>query len=169
MPMTLPRAFSVLRRQAGFTLVELVVVMVLLGILAVVVLPRLASTNAFGDAAFHAEVVAGLRYAQKSAVSHRRLVCAELTATRLTLRIAASNPAAACGAALLRAPDGAEAFASTTRASMALAAGNLPLTLHFQPDGRISSDVAGTAVWTGTLVIDYMPGISIAGATGYVK
>ena len=155
--------------QHGFTLVEMVVVMVLLGILAVVALPRLSGGDAFNEAGFHAEVVAALRYAQKTAVSHRRLVCAQLTSTPVPLQLAAANPAAACGAALLRAPDGADAFARTTRTSLALTAGALPVTLHFQPDGRITSDAAGSSLWSAGIVIADQPAITIVGATGYVK
>ncbi|PKO29744.1 MAG: prepilin-type cleavage/methylation domain-containing protein [Betaproteobacteria bacterium HGW-Betaproteobacteria-7] len=155
--------------QRGFTLVELVIVMVLLGIMAIVALPRLAGSDAFSEAGFHTEVVAALRYAQKTAVSHRRLVCAQLTSTTVTLQIAASNPANACGATLLPAPNGAAAFASTTRTSLALTAGSLPATLFFQPDGRITTNVAGSSLWTAGITVADQPVITIAGATGYVK
>lgn len=155
--------------QRGFTLVELIIVMVLLGIMAIVALPRLAGSDAFNEAGFHTEVVAALRYAQKTAVSHRRLVCAQLTSTTVTLQVAASNPANDCGATLLPAPNGAAAFASTTRTSLALTAGTLPATLFFQPDGRITTNVAGSNLWTAGITIADQPVITIAGATGYVK
>jgi prepilin-type N-terminal cleavage/methylation domain-containing protein len=155
--------------QRAFTLVEMIVVMVLLGILAVVALPRLAGSDAFSEAGFHGEVVAALRYAQKTAVSHRRLVCAQVTSTSVTLQIAASNPAAACGTTLLRAPNGADAFASTGSTSLALTAGTLPTTLFFQPDGRITTDAAGSGLWSVGITVPDQSAISIAGATGYVK
>jgi len=167
--MNLPHAFPGLRKHHGFTMVELIVVMVLLGILAVAILPRLSTSTAFGEAGFHSEVVAALRYAQKTAVSHRRLVCAQLTTTTLTLQIAASNPAAACGAALLRAPNGADAFASTTSASLALTAGALPATLFFQPDGRITTSAAGAGLWGAGILVADMPAITVTGGTGYVQ
>lgn len=166
--MNLPHAFPGLRKHQGFTLVELVVVMVLLGILAVAILPRLAP-DTFGEAGFHSEVVAALHYAQKTAVSHRRLVCAQLTATTVTLQIAAGNPAAACGTALLRAPNGADAFAATTSTSMTLTAGTLPATLFFQPDGRITTDAAGTGLWGAGILVANMPAITVSGGTGYVQ
>lgn len=157
------------RADQGFTTLELIVVMVLLGILAVVALPRLIGDDAVAESAFHSDVVSALRYAQKTAVSHRRLVCAQLTANSVTLQVAASNPAAACGTALLPAPDGAAAFASTSRTSLTLSAGALPATMFFQPDGRITSDLAGSALWSAAVTVADQPAITIAGATGYVK
>lgn len=66
-------------RQRGFTLAELVVVIVLVGILAAVAIPRLSDTDEFRRAGFHEELKATLRAAQKSAVAQRRRV--ELTVT----------------------------------------------------------------------------------------
>lgn len=161
-----PQRFFV-KAQRGFTLVELVVVIILLGILSVTALPRLSGSSAFSEAGFHAEVLAALHYAQKTAVSHRRLVCAEIAASSVTLRIASGNPSAACttgNSALLRAPDGTDAFASSTSSTLAPTT-----TLHFQPDGRITSDAAGTTVLSTSLAVTGMPAITIQGATGYVK
>jgi MSHA pilin protein MshC len=55
--------------NAGFTLVELVMVLVLLGILAVVALPKFSGRSEFDERVFFDDVLNAIRYAQKSAVA----------------------------------------------------------------------------------------------------
>jgi len=87
---------------AGFSLVELVTVIVLLGILAAVVAPRLAgSQQGYDNLGFYNNTKAILRYAQKSAIAERRTVCVGFTATSVTLTFALAPGAAACNANLI--------------------------------------------------------------------
>lgn len=145
----------------GFTLVELVIVIVVLGIISAVVLPRFSSTADFQAVALRDEVVAALRHAQKSAVSRRRLVCADLGSSSVTLRIATTFPATACGAATLNGPDGNAAYASGS--------GNLiagATAILFQPSGVVT-DAAGT-VSNFTITVGNTAPISVVGVTGRV-
>ena len=158
-------------RQGGFTLVELITVMIVLGILSAVALPRIMDNRAFISAAFHADVVSALRYAQKSAVSHRRLVCATFTATTITLSMAALNPASTCGTAL-SSPDGVpyQSKDASAQASGYPAGG----ILYFQPAGTISSDGAGAAICSSSnpcniAITGRATPIKVEGATGYVE
>lgn len=154
-------------RQRGFTLAELITVMIVLGILSAIALPRMMDTRVLVGAVFQADVVSALRYAQKSAVSHRRLVCASFTGTTVTLSIAALNPASSCAAAL-PSPDGAP-YQSRDGSILASGypAGGL---LYFQPDGRVTTDGAGANVYSGSIAITgRTTPISIEGATGYVE
>lgn len=155
---------SAARRVKGFTLTELVMVIVILGLLAVVALPRLSETSTFRASAFRTEAAAALRYAQKTAVSHRRLVCASLTANSVTLTIAQTYGSTSCNAAL-PGPDGNTAYASSSSDLITSGMGNI----YFQPFGTVTSDAAGSSVSDYTIAVTGMSSISIAGATGYVN
>jgi MSHA pilin protein MshC len=84
--------------QRGFTLIELIMVMVIVGILAIVVAPRFFDVNVFKSRGFADQVQASLRYAQKEAIAQRSNVCVAMTTSTITLTIAnASGAAIPCG------------------------------------------------------------------------
>ncbi len=95
--------------DAGFTLVELVVVLILIAVLAVAVMPRFSS-NAFDERGFHDTAKAALQHARHVAIAARRYVCVTTSAGTgaagmLTLAIDTALPEdgtanVACGTAL---------------------------------------------------------------------
>jgi MSHA pilin protein MshC len=56
-------------RNSGFTLIELVTTLVLIGVLAAVAAPRFADNRAFDQRGYADELAAGLRYAQRLAIA----------------------------------------------------------------------------------------------------
>lgn len=151
------------RAHAGFTMVELIVVMILAGILAAFAIPKIGAALNVRDDAWRDALVSALRIGQKTAVSHRRLVCVQVTATTVAVRIASSNPATACDQNLLG-PNGQATFAAAGNS----AAGTTAANLFFQPDGRVSTDGAGGTVADFSISAAGVNPIRVLGQTGYV-
>ena len=71
--------------EKGFTLIELISVVILLSILSVVALSRMDNMSTYQSRAFYHDTVNALRYAQKLAISTGCNVQATLTATSYAL------------------------------------------------------------------------------------
>lgn len=164
-----------MKRQHGFTMVELILVIVLIGVLAAVGIPRLMGEDFTKAVVFGDQVASTLRQAQKTAVARRRLVCVETTATTLRLRIRtspvrplATDGAAACNAALAGVSDG-DWDSADARVTMA----NAPATLFFHPDGTIGGTPLGAPFGARTIEIrmndQTRRNIVFDGRTGYVE
>lgn len=67
----------------GFTLAELISVIVIIGVLAAVALPRFLGPQGFESRAFYDQSQAVVRFAQKVAIAQRRTVFVNITSTRI--------------------------------------------------------------------------------------
>lgn len=127
----------------GFTLVELVTVIVLLGILSVYVAPRIFDLGIFKERGFFDETQSALRYAQKLAVGSGCTVQVALTSNGYSL-----NQATVCNGATFTLavphPSGSAPFAATAPTGVLLAPA--PTTLVFNALGQISSGIAGDSL-----------------------
>jgi MSHA pilin protein MshC len=88
--------------QSGFTMVELIVVMIVIGIMAVTVLPRFDLLKGFDEVGYRDKVRATLEYARKSAVAQRRYVRVTAAGNGLSLDISSADPDAGFPAAFPR-------------------------------------------------------------------
>lgn len=151
-------AFS-LRESRGFTLIELVMVIVLAGILAVFVGPKLFNSDDFNARGFHDETLALLRYAHKSAIAQRRPVCVTFGVKSAAVTIDADRNSATGANGCETGLTGVKGGAITARGAIQYAA--TPSSLVFdglgQPGSGQTIQVAGAA---NSIVVE--------AATGYV-
>jgi len=85
------RATRRIAGQRGFTLAELVIVMVVAGVLAAVAVPKLFDKSEFAARGGRDFVASGLRYAQKSAIAMRRNVCVSVAGSTMSATIASAS------------------------------------------------------------------------------
>ena len=139
--------------QRGFTIIELVIVMVVIGILAVFATSKFADRADYQARGFQDETRTLLRYAQKSAVAQRRTVCVALNATGAALRIDTTTPGdGTCDAALT--------LSSPAQGGTGLAPS--VVNFNFRPLGDTDQAANITAVISGVT-------ITVDARTGYVR
>lgn len=73
------------RKSAGYTLAELIAVLVIVGVVAAIAAPRFFDTMSFEVRSYSDRTLAMLRYGQKIAIAQRRNVFVCFTATSVAL------------------------------------------------------------------------------------
>lgn len=153
------------QNHAGFTMVELVVTIAIVGILAGIALPRFFTRGTFEARGFHDQALTALRYAQKAAVAARRNVCVDFTTPgTIAFKIATATGSGASCSADLAGPGAEPAFSVTAPSGVSLSASSS--TFAFDALGRPSPNAAVTLTITATG--ETARNITVEQETGYV-
>ena len=137
--------------EAGFTLVELVAVILLLGILAAFALPKFFELGSYSGRAAYDEVASALRYAQKLAVAGGCDVRAQISATGYSLQ-----QLDGCTSGSFVILNDSHPLSQNSFTGVAISPA---VTLDFDAMGRVSSST--------TILVDGR-NISVVAETGYV-
>jgi MSHA pilin protein MshC len=149
-------------RAAGFSLLELVVVISVAGLLAIAAIPRFVGTQGFSSRGFHDEALGVVRQAQKTAIAWRRPVFVCIASTGIT-----AGTAAGCGTPLVHPATGG---GLSTTAPTGVTLSTTPVTAEFSFDGigRPNFAAALTIAFTSTIAGDPARQIVVEPETGYV-
>ena len=149
--------------QRGFSLVELITIMVIIGVLSAIAAPRFFDRNTFDSRGFYDQTISTLRYAQKAAIAKHRFVCVAFAANSITLTYDPTAPSiahtvATCPGNNLTDPGGQAPYTITAPSGVTLAGAAL---FSFDALGRTSIAVAPITVDSYSINVDQ--------ETGYVR
>jgi len=151
-------------RRRGFTLAELVMTIVIMGILIAVTAPRFVSWKGFSSRGTYDEAQAVVRYAQKTAIAWRRPIYVCVSATDISA--ISNNDCAAPAPPLVTHPlTGAPLKTSTAPSGVTLSSSAGP---SFSFDGLGRPNAAVTITLTSTITDDPARQIVVESETGYV-
>jgi MSHA pilin protein MshC len=159
--------YSNRRLARGFTLIELIMVIVIMGVLAVFAAPRIFNNSDFYARGFHDETLALLRYAQKAAIAQRRTVCVTFTSNSASLVMARDAATVDCSTASVSAMVGPNGPA-TISARSGIIYDPTPTAFNFNGLGQPLAAAGGAAMATQQIKILSASDVFVEAETGYV-
>jgi MSHA pilin protein MshC len=146
----------------GFTIVELISTILIIGLIAAVSGPRFFNINTFRESGFYDETVSAVRYAQKYAVASRCTVRVQTIATGFTLyrpaSVANCNTPGSYTTPLMDPSGNATTFTRTAPSGVTLSAADFTFT------------ASGTASISPSVVVTVgSRQFTVIGETGFVQ
>ena len=150
----------------GFTLIELIMVMVIVGVLAVAAIPRFMDRQTFDARGFYDQTRSMLRYAQKVAIAQHANVFVNVSGATGTLcltYVADANCSNTTPLQIVLNPADQKRFSKTAPGGITIASSVSPFSFSSlgkpSPDGMVTLSITGDGI-TRT--------ISVERETGYV-
>lgn len=129
----------------GFTMVELILVIVIVGILSAIAIPRFTARTEFDARGFYDQTLNMVRYAQKTAIAQRRKVWVQVGQAERIICLTYVKVSVDCqsdGGAPVYAPGEQSWFVRTAPADVSLSlSGSPPTAFAFDPLGRPDPNV----------------------------
>jgi MSHA pilin protein MshC len=152
------------RQEHGFTIIELVSVIVITGIVAAIAAPRFVGMDAFEARGSYGTLSSTLRYAQKTAIAQRTTVYANInTSTRVVCLGYTSN----CSTAVLD-PSTQAAYSKTLSSKVTITASTS--TIGFDGLGRpVPNATATFTIQNAVVAGESTRTITVEADTGYVR
>ena len=150
-----PRKSSI-QSQRGFTMVELITVMVIAGVLVAVAAANYFSTTEFESRGFYDQIMSTLRYAQKAAIAQNRYVCVAFTTSGVTLTYGTTS---SCADGNLTSPAGVTPY-TVTSTSVTLSGYTTPLYFDALGKPNVAESIAVSGYTTASITVE--------AETGYV-
>lgn len=148
--------------QSGFTLVELVVILVIVGVLAVAALPRFFDRQSFDARGFYDQALSMARYGQKVAIAQHANVFFNANAASNTICLTYVADAGCANPAGVTNPADGNKFSKTAPAGVTLSAS---VSFSFSALGKPDPDAA---VSLGIVGDGMTRTITVERETGYV-
>lgn len=152
---------------------ELITVIVIVGIMSAMVVPRFFERSTFESRGFYDQVISTLRYAQKTAIAQHRFVCATFTLNSVNLTYGSNSNCTTAPTGTVLSPSGTPYPITSTQATFS----SVPTSLSFDCLGRPNTMTVSTGVCGNTLaVLAAMQTVQVSNAalitieaeTGYV-
>jgi len=149
--------------QTGFTLIEVIMVIVILGILSITALPKFFQKSTFAEHAFFTDTLNAVRYAQKLAVATGCKVKVAISSDSYTLTRQGNSSSGSCPGGStysLAVPHPSSGSSSYSGSEPGITLTSSVSAIIFNPLGTASTDAALTVGGVRT--------INVIASTGFV-
>jgi MSHA pilin protein MshC len=165
----------------GFTLIEMVTVMIIIGIMAVIAIPNFSTSTSFANRGFHDAVWSAVTHARRTAVASRHFSCVTIvagtgSAGQISLTRDLTDPDTYTSSSTVNctspiaipAQAGCNGASNTICAPSSVTLGGTS-SLIFDPLGRLVTSPQVVASSAASISVSGQNSISVQPGTGYVQ